>query len=134
MDEQLPIAAVLGLSEASLEELIRHPSGNGFRLLDALSHPLRREIVRELHTADAPSLTLQDLCDGESRQIRSAGPRTVRYHLGILAAQGVLGSASEVATGRGMEPLYHSTVTADGTVSHILLETAAVDLRWDGMG
>lgn len=119
---QLPLAATAKLAE--------HPNGN---LLEALDHPLRRVIIREIQFADQPRCVMDLEQTGESPVLRVVNRRDLEYHVGVLADLGALAPiGAERVTAYGNEPIYLSTVAGDRVVKEVLVETADLDLRFGG--
>lgn len=120
----------LGLPGAAKEKLAAHGNGN---LLEALDHPLRRIIDREIQFGGVPKC-VKDLEQAESPLLRTVNRRDLEFHVGILDDLGVLKPVAERVVATGVQPIYLSTAPADRVVKEVLAETADFDLCWDGSG
>lgn len=85
------------------------------RVEDALSHPLRREIVRILNTDGRPR-TL----DGLSAALPSFTVSEVNYHVLVLRGAGVIISDSTAPAPSGRHRAYRSVIAEDASVLAVM--------------
>lgn len=116
----------LGLPVAAKERLVGRLNGN---LVEALDHPLRRSIVREIQFVNLP-LSVTELGRGSCHSLRAADRGSLEHHVALLDHLGVLKRVSELVTAAGFEWTFLSTVAGDQAVEQVLIETADLDRVW----
>lgn len=89
---------------------------------DALNQPLRREILRVLHSGDRPR-TLGEL----TAEISAASVSAVNYHVQVLRRSGVVEGGGALLAAAGRHESYQSLVATNSEVLAVLRETEAWD-------
>lgn len=99
-------------------------SGNGRKpdVQHAISHPIRREILRALVDAPAP-MTVAEL----DELVPAANVSTLNYHIGVLEREACITRDGEVVLSNGVLPTYVATVADDDYVIGVLASTRKGD-------
>lgn len=92
-------------------------------LLDALNHPIRRQVLRILHAASHPKSPRELAC-----ALRWGLPQ-VSYHVRLLSDRKVLRHKRTRSIRGATQSFYVSTVAENELVSVILSTTEAIDAR-----
>lgn len=114
-----------GENEESRESLPHESQRMTPKLIEALGHPIRRELLRELHRA-GEEMSPTQLCEIVGKQVSN-----VDYHINVLADRGIL-RRTKVRRVRGFKQnFYVSEVSEHKQVASILADTEKGD-RWPG--
>jgi DNA-binding transcriptional ArsR family regulator len=96
------------------------------RTRDALSHPVRRQILRALNDSADP----RSPSELATMALPQASLSVIGYHVHVLASCGSIALAATRPTQDGIEALYASTVAGDEQVVSVLQATRQID-HWD---
>jgi hypothetical protein len=96
------------------------------RTRDALSHPVRRQILRALNNSAEP----RSPSEIAAMTVPQASLSVIGYHVHVLESCGSIALTGTRPTQGGIDGLYASTVAGDEQVVSVLQATRQID-RWN---